>query len=281
MLGYFAYKIGEFIATVFPLRVVYVFCACIANLQFSFSKKDRNAVINNLRVILPNDSDQEIRKKAKEVFLNFGLYLVEFFRYKSITEEFVRTHVSRVGWEHVDNSLKKGKGAILLTIHLGNWELGGMAFGLLGYPIVAIALDHDHKKINDFFRVRRESKGVENISLGMSIKHCFKALKQNKLVAILGDRDFSNSGHRMSFLGREKMIPRGPAVLALHSGSPIVPVFVTRQTNGNLTVECLPPMNFSNKQSEIEIIQQYKSIMEDHIKKYPTQWLMFREFWKE
>ena len=57
--------------------------------SFYFSKKDRDAVINNLRVIMPKAGDAEIRKNAKEVFVNFGLYLIEFFRFKSIDLDFV------------------------------------------------------------------------------------------------------------------------------------------------------------------------------------------------
>lgn len=281
MLGYFLYRIGEFLACSFSLGTAYKISAFFANAQFLFSKKDRIAVMNNLSIILPHESKAEIRRKTREVFLNFGRYLAEFFRYKKINQDFLKERVICKGWEHVDASLQNGKGAILLTAHLGNWELGGMAFGILGYPIAAVALDHQDKRINDFFRIRREGKGVEIIPLGVAVRRCFKALKQNKLVAILGDRDFSNTGYSIHFLGREKKIPRGPAVLALHTGAPIVPVFVTRGTNNHITVECLPPITFSSDHNEIDVMRRYASIIEEQIRKYPTQWLMFREFWKE
>ncbi|MEK7227128.1 MAG: hypothetical protein AAB221_15795, partial [Bacteroidota bacterium] len=160
MISYLLYKIGELLVTLFPLNIAYRIGIFFSTAQFMFSAKDRSAVVNNLLIICPNESEEELLRKAKEVFINFGLYLVEFFRYKKIDKAYIRKYVSLRGFEHVDNELKNGTGAILLTAHMGNWELAGMAFGLLGYPIVAIALDHKNKKINQFFRIRRESKGV-------------------------------------------------------------------------------------------------------------------------
>ena len=281
MIGYFVYKLGEFLASLFPLPIAYKIGNFFATLQFLVSKKDRQAVIRNLELILPQEEKATAKKRAREVFVNFGLYLAEFFRYKKIDKNFVQSRVALEGLEHVEDCLKSGKGGILLTAHLGNWELGGMALGLLGYPIVAIALDHKNKKINEFFKVRRESKGVGNISLGLAIKQCFRALKQNKLVAILGDRDFSKSGYELDFLGKTKIIPRGPAVLALHLGSPIVPVFVIREPNKHVVMRFLQPILFDANTEEKELVRRYATIIEDHIRQYPTQWLMFREFWKE
>lgn len=281
MIGHLFYKIGEFLASTFSLAFAYKVGIFFATCQFLFSKKDRLAVMNNLRIICPAENEAELRRKCKNVFINFGLYLAEFFRYKKIDKEFVNRHFTLVGFEHIDSALTKGKGAILLTAHMGNWELGGMAFGLLGYRIAAIALDHKNKKINQFFKIRRESKGIENISLGVSAKRSLRALSENKLLAIVGDRDFSNTGYPMRFLGREKKIPRGPIVLSLRSGAPVIPVIVSRQPNRDLKMECFPPLTISSNQGEEEILQQYVCLLEDQIRKLPTQWLLFREFWKE
>lgn len=281
MLDYLLYKIGEFLVTSLPWGLAYRVGAFFADLQFRLSKKDREAVFANLRVIFPNEKEAIIRKKARDVFINFAFYLVEFFRSPGMDEVYIKDHFSLIGKENLENALTIGKGAILLTAHIGNFELGGMALSMLGYPIMAIALDHKNSKINDFFKQRRVNKGMEVVSLGASVKHCFRGLRDNKFVAILGDRDFSNSSYPLDLLGRKKNIPRGPAVLALSTGSPIVPVFVIRQGLGHFTIECLPPVGITKETSEIEIMKKCTKIIEEQIYKKPTQWLMFREFWKE
>lgn len=281
MLEYLLYKFGEFLVCCMPWPIAYKIGIFFSNLQFYFSKKDRDAVINNLRVILPNASNAQIQKKAKEVFVNFGLYLIEFLRFKQVDLDFINKRFTFKGREFIDDAIKEGKGAILSTIHMGNWEVAGMALSLLGYPIIAIALDHKDPRINNFFKKRRESKGMEVVSLGISIKKCYKGLKNNKLVAILGDRDFSNSSYPLDFFGRKKNIPRGPAVLSLRTGAPIIPVIITRQGIDRLNFECLPPLQVSSETSELELTKDYAKIIEMQIHKNPSQWLLFREFWKE
>jgi len=281
MLNYLLYKVGEFLACIFTWDFAYKVGAFLAKLQFLISRKDREAVINNLRVILPNKNEDEIAKKAKEVFVNFGLYLVEFFRFSRIDRVYVDKHFIISGKENIDSSLRKGKGLIFLTAHIGNWELGGMALSLLGYPLMAIALDHKDPRINNFFKMRRQSKGIEVVSLGSSVKQCYRGLRNNKIVALLSDREFGKSGYESDFLGRKKIIPRGAAVLALRTGAPLVPVFVIRQGLNQIKIECLPALDIRDNSSELDVIKKYAKIMEEYIYKYPSQWLMFREFWKE
>lgn len=281
MLEHQLYKFGEFLACSVPWSIAYRIGVFLSLSQFYISKKDKDAVVNNLKVILPNASKKQIEKKAKEVFINFGLYLVEFLRFNCIDKDLINRLFTFQGRNFVDDVLKEGKGAILLTAHMGNWEVGGMALSILGYKLSAIALEHKDQRINDFFKKRRTSKGMEIISLGVSIKKCFKALKENRLVAILGDRDFSNSSYSLDFLGRKKNIPRGPAVLSLHTGAPIIPVIITRQGLDHLTFECLPPLRATRETTEKELVKKYAEIIENQIYNNPSQWLMFREFWKE
>ncbi|MDD5355811.1 MAG: lysophospholipid acyltransferase family protein [Candidatus Omnitrophica bacterium] len=281
MLNYLLYKFGEFLACIFPWGFAYKVGIFLANLQFLISRKDREAVINNLRVILPNEKEDVITEKAREVFVNFGLYLVEFFRFSKIDRAYVNKNFIISGKENIDSALKKGKGLIVLAAHIGNWELGGMALSLLGYPLMVIALDHKDPRINNFFKMRRQSKGIEVVSLGSSIKQCYRGLSNNKVVALLGDREFGKSGYSLDFLGKKKIIPRGAAVLALRTGAPLVPVFVTRQDLNQIKIECLPALDIPDKSSELDVIKKYAKIIEEYIYKYPSQWLMFREFWRE
>jgi KDO2-lipid IV(A) lauroyltransferase len=180
----------------------------------------------------------------------------------------------------VDEALARGKGVIIVVAHLDNWELGGVCMALLGYPFVAVALPHRHPKVNSFFNRQRERIGALVVpSMGVAVRRIYQALKNNHLVALVGDRVFSSSGKEMDFLGSKKMIPRGPAALAVKTGAAIVTGFVVRDEQDHHTVVFSKPM--PEGLTEDEYLESYTRKIEEQIRKNPTQWLMFREFWRE
>lgn len=282
MFAYILYKIAYFLCLHVSQKTAYRVAIFFSLLKYNLSPRDRKAVVNNLKRILPPSEQDEdhIEQCAKEVFINFGKYLVDFFRFSLLKKENLDSVLKFKGLQHVDRALKKGKGLIVVTAHMGNWELGGVGMSILGYPVIAVALPHNYRKINSFFNHQREKRGVVVVpSLGLAIRRIYEALKNNKLVALVGDRDFTSAGQKMDFLGATKIIPRGPAVLALRTGAPIVPAFVIRQKDDTHVVEFEEPIQ--DLSSEERIMSQCVKLIEAKIRQYPCQWLMFREFWKE
>lgn len=302
MLEYTLYRIGFFLSNALPLWLNYFLAKIFASLQYFLAKKDRMAVKNNIRVV--TGSSKRLFRSGLEMYINFGMYLADFFRFSQLTKDYIDKNITIVGKEHLDNALKRGKGVIALTAHLGNWELGGAITGLLGYNIAAVALPHKDKRVNDFFNRQRNIKGLEVIPIGVAVRKCYKYLTDNKVVALLGDRDFSDTkfGLEVSFLGKNTRLPRGPAVLALKTGAAIVPGFVLRIKNNKFKLifdKPIYPHTFTEKSQDAKgvginsstnsdisdaavknLMQQYVPILEHYIKKNPTQWFMFKEFWQ-
>ncbi len=280
MIAYVFYRIGYFFATFLPLKAAYGVAVVLSYAKYYFSPRDRHAVIGNLLKILPREQHHQVNSFAKQVFVNFGKYLIEFFRVKYLKKDDIGKKVLITGREHIDEALKNGKGVIVVTAHLDNWELGGVCMALLGYPFVAVALPHRHPKVNALFNRQRERIGEVVVpSLGAALRKIFHALQHNQIVAILGDRTFSTSGKLMDFLGGKKMIPRGPAALAVKTGAAIVMGFVIRDKMDRHTIAFSKP--FPQGLTENEYIEAYTHAIEAQIRRYPTQWLMFREFWRE
>lgn len=292
MFNYILYRIGKFIALCIPLKIAYAIAVFVSDLNYLFSSADRNAVWENLKVIFPDKSDTEIRSIRRRMFRNFAKYLVDFFRFAKVDAEYIRKNVKIENIHYFDEALKKGKGVIVITAHLGNWELGGVAISLSGYPFWVVALSHKNKKVNDFFISQRQSKGMQVIPLGSAARQCFRLLKENKIVALVGDRDFTETGIKVDFFGRKTFLPLGPAFLAMKTQSAIVPGFMIRNSDDSFTLTINKPIEFKieaqkvqkqkNKEEDfLKIIDAYKVIMEEYIRKYPDQWYMFRRFWVE
>lgn len=283
MLQYLFYKFGLFIIHIVPRRWSYCFAESVARLHFNTAAKDRDAVIHNLRHITGRKDD--LRQDARKVFLNFGRYLVDFFlMYKTVDRKFVDACVTVVNRPYLEKVVAYGKGCVILTAHIGNWEMGAAVLDKLGHPVTAIALPHKNPKVNVLFNRQRETHGVIVVPTNTAVRRCIQALRHGQFVAVLGDRDFGTFGEQLDFLGRKTLIPKGAAFFSCRTGAPILPAFLTPDGDGRYTMvfsaPIFPPEDGVSVTEEMVtgLMKRYVNVVEAKIKEDPTQWLMFREF---
>lgn len=285
MMQYFIYRIGIWLSLNLPIKLAYKTASFVAFLQYKFCLKDRAAVISNLKIVLNTDDEKLLQATAKKVFINFAKYLVDFFRFSLVDKQYIEKFIKIEGIEHIVAANKKGNGIIALTGHIGNWEMSGVVTAYLGFSVNAVALSHKDSRINDFFVKQRESKGIKVVPLGIAVRKCFNALKNNELIGLLGDRDFSGSGIVVNFLGKKVKVPKGPAMFSLKTGAVIIPTFMIRQQDDSYRMFYQRPVDYiltGNEEKDLAVLtEKCVSVIEDIIKKYPDQWFMFREFQKE
>ena len=276
---YYFFLLGGFLASILPRKICYLLAKGLALIRFHTSLKDKQQVINNLSAVIADE--KECRTQAKNVFVNFSYYLVDFLRYPKLSEAFLKKYVKVSGAENLTSALSRHKGVIALTAHLGNYELAGAVTSLLGYPVSAVALPHCDRRINDFFNQRRKSVGIEVISTGSAVRTCFSALQTGKVLALLGDKDFSGSGIKTRMFSRWASIPRGPAFFALKTNVPIIPAFFIRMDKYfyHLIFEKPILLEEPGRLDEEQLIQKYVNILESYIKQYPGQWYVFGKYW--
>jgi len=287
MFRFYIYKFGQFCVHHLSLRWAYGIANVLSDIHYYCSFRDRRFVKNNLKIILPKEKN--IAFFAREVFRNFGKYLVDFFRMqKTLNEDYVQKNIKIQNIDRLTQALKGKKGGIFTTAHIGNWELGAAVLSLLGHPMVAVALPHKERPVNDLFDKQRGRWGMSIIPPNGALRRCLEALKENKLVAIVADRDFTQNGVEMNFLGKKTLIPKGAAVFCAKTGAPIIPTFFIRNADDSFTLEfgelIYPPEVQEDVVSEellYAIMQKYTAVIEEKIRQYPTQWLMFREFWSK
>lgn len=285
MIRYALYRILQYLVHVLPLRLSLALACIFSDIKYFFSRVDRASVRKNLITLLPQARD--VGPQVREVFRNFAKYLVEFCWMKNyVNETFIRTQCVFHGLEHLDQSLALQRGVLMVTAHLGNWEMGGTVLSRLGYRITAVAMVHPHPAVNAFFDEQRQSQGIDVVPMKQAARSCLKALAANRIVAMIVDRDFSGHGMVMPFLGRQVSIPRGTAILALKTGAPIVPAFFLRRDHGCFEILIHPPILVGAVASGQEIdqaqvrvvMEKYVQAMEQVIRDNPAQWLMMREY---
>jgi Kdo2-lipid IVA lauroyltransferase/acyltransferase len=283
MSNYCLYRIGKFLARILPFRVSRALVMFLCDLHFYFSKRDRQAVENNLKIV--HKVDHVPYQEVRAVFHNFGKSLLEFFTMTKLLEpSFIESNVHIKNIEYFNEVLKKGNGGILVTAHLGNWEMGGIVLPALGLPLSVVALAHKDPRVNALFNAQREAFGAMVIQTDVAVRRIVEHLKKNRLIAILADRDFGNRGIVMDFLGLKTMIPKGAAFFSMKTGVPIIPAFFLRTADDHFEIIVYPPIEPPHltdgkitDEAVRDYIQKYLTIIEDEIRKNPSQWLLFRE----
>ncbi|NQT32813.1 MAG: lysophospholipid acyltransferase family protein [Candidatus Omnitrophica bacterium] len=286
---YRLYVIGMLLARVLSLKAGYVIAKISANLYCFFAREDRRELTDNLRVVLGEDTPNAvIDEHVRGIFVNFAKYLADFFKFTRYTKEHIDQNIEIVDIENLDDALAEGNGAILLSLHLGNWELGAAIIASIGYPLSALVLEHADKRINDFFVKQRDINSMKVIQMGLQaglrIKECFRVLKKNESLAIVGDKDYTSNGLEIEFFGKKAVLPKGPAVFALKTKAPIVFTVLTREKDDTFkfyfekSIKC---ENTGDADKDIRgVMSEYIKLFEKYIRMYPDQWYAFKRLWK-
>jgi KDO2-lipid IV(A) lauroyltransferase len=197
------------------------------------------------------------------------------------------------GGIHMIEALQRGKGVICITPHLGNWEIGGLLFSFKGGKLNVLTLDERDLDTKSFREELRRNRGIRNLYIDpkddspMSILDAVKALRQNEIVAMLGDRIESQKTMIFDFFGRKTPFPIGVAILAMATGAPVLPVFVVMERNRKYRGVIEPSISFessSREDREATIRKGMERLIkkfESYIEKYPDQWYNFYSYWDE
>ncbi len=263
----------------------------VADLDYLCRWRMRKAVRENLRYILTNVkqtpvSESLLTAQARAVFRNFAKYLVDFFSFARFNADNIHDLVKVKGLENVQQAFARDKGVVGVTAHLGNWELAATVVALLGFPISAVTLSHENTRINRLFVNQRVIKGVEVVPVGARPREYLNVLHRKRLIALAGDRVTSGVGIKVDFMGRPTEVPRGPAVLSLRTGAPILLAIMVRNAEDKFTLFFEPPIYpDSNRkglaEAEKETTQKIMAILERYIREYPSQWFVFYRVWPD
>lgn len=283
-LGFFYLALIGFFCRLFPRRVLLCLAAAVGTLYWAIMGHDRRRVERNLRRILEDPG--MARSKGWRTFVHYAKYLVDYTRMGLLREENIPCLVRHFqGQEHIDGALKNGKGGLILTAHLGNWEMGGVFLTLLGYSLNVITAPDVAVRLHDY-RVRlRNGHRIKVITLNDTFSSSLgvlKALQANELVALLGERELFGKGIPVKFFGRTVSFPIGPPLLASLSGASLIPTFVLLDADDKYLCLAEPPIPMrqsGDRDADLaENAQRVAAVLENFIRRYPEQWFTFYDY---
>ncbi|MCD6153576.1 MAG: lysophospholipid acyltransferase family protein [Syntrophobacterales bacterium] len=268
-----------------PLRLRKASFRAIFILAYHFGEKNRLITLHNLIRSFPEKSLPEIIRIAKNVYLNMGTVVAEFFEIPYLTEENMLEWVKFEGLENYTRAISKKKGILFYTGHFGNWELLAACFGLQGMIVNIIYRALDNPILEDFVAWFRTHTGHKVIPKGGAARKIVKLLKQNEMIGILIDQNVSwQEGVFVDFFGRPASTTTGLAALALLTGAPVVPAFIIRLEDGTYKIiiyEEIQVTKTDDYEADLfENTQRFTDIIEDVVRKYPDQYFWLHQRWK-
>jgi len=256
-------------------------------MAFHLARERQKVALQNLHIAFDQEkSKREIHAIAKRTFQNLGMTAVEFFRIPRMDVETFKRKVEVVGREIAEEVLYNKKGALLLLSHLGNWEMMGLMSKVLENPIMVIARPiKKNRWLDRMVSEIREATGLEVISTGKASRKVIQALSQNRLVGILIDQRAKRSeGVWVDFFGRTASTTPALAVLAMRTGSPVLPVFMIRNGYRKHRLLVQEPLQFADTgdvKKDVETnTQLINHTLESMIRQYPDQWFWVHRRWE-
>ena len=239
----------------------------------------------NLSRVLGPERIDELDDVAHEGVRRYMRYWCEVFRMPAWSRERLGTSFRlTAGLDGLDRAVDAGNGVIVVSPHMGNWDLAaGWASQRYG-SVVTVAERLRPESLFDKFVAYRESLGMEVFPLGdpATLRGLARRLKEGKLVCLLADRDISHTGVPVTFFGERASMPGGPALLSLMTGAPIMHVTDWHTDSGADAMVGPPiPMPESGTRAEriAEITQTIADGFAQSIAAHPEDWHMMQPLW--
>jgi KDO2-lipid IV(A) lauroyltransferase len=195
--------------------------------------------------------------------------------------------VDKPGVDPLAEALRAGRGAVIVTGHFGNWDVGAKMLNGFDRPINNVIPHETNRTTRENMRTARSQAGVRVIYSDSSVfssLNMIHALRQNEIVALQLDRPGATERTRLlPFFGAPAPFPTGPFVLARLAGAPLVPVFVPRLGRRHYAIRIGTPLQVTREARDPQLLEPIMAAavaeLEAVVREFPTQWFQFAPFW--
>jgi KDO2-lipid IV(A) lauroyltransferase len=247
--------------------------------------RNRRGAIENQRRALGDVPRWRAVLAAYRVFATFALCFTETMEFYGPRPRPFR--IDEPERNHVAEALERGRGVILATAHVGNWDISGRALHGTGRPVHLVMAREQNETTQEYARRSRERVGVRVIFSDSSVFSAFnmiRTLRQNEILAIQIDRGNSEANppaKGVEFFGAQALFQEGPFHLARLSGAPVVPVVTLRRGLRHYEVVLGEPLFVSRDlPGDAErALRDAAAFFERTIRQHPQQWFQFAPFW--
>ena len=279
MWRYRAFKTVQSVVERLPRRWAYALAILAARFAWMFSPLARPRLEYNLKVACPEleNDPRALRRLSWLNFRNHAKAYADLMQLPTMSVQTMRPLLKVDGLEHLEEARAIGKGVLVVSCHMGSYEVVSAIWSATLTPVSFFAEELEPRELFEWYRDTRARLGISVLTLDHGgIRKVLQALREKEMVITAIDRDITGTGHPMPFFGRLAPIPLGPAALALRLGTPIFPVCVYRLPDDTYKADGAPLVfakeTGNPKADQVEATQRVLSQIETFIRLHPDQW---------
>jgi len=286
-LSYLAVRLAVMFLQMFPVEKVYSFAGWAADLWYDLDARRRKRALDHLQASFPDWDYARLDRTARASFRSLAyLGLEASLTTRMVTHWRWNRYIDLPHNREATRLLTRRKtGVVLVSGHLGGWEIAGYALATLGFKGYAVARALDNPHLNRYLLGSREKMGMRVLDK-RGVMDVIDEIFQNKdYLAFIADQDAGPTGIFVDFLGRPASTYKAPALVAMQYGIPLA-VAYSRRLNETyrfkLEVEqVIYPHQWQSQEDPLRwITQQYTKALERVIRRYPEQYLWIYRRWK-
>lgn len=249
------------------------------------SKHRRDTTLHNIILAYPTHSREWAQGISHESYLNFATCYVELFATRFLSRQQQCEMFSVPANNEISSNVRQGRGAIILSAHIGNWELAvPVTAEVLSMTAISIAKTQRNRSINEFINTCRSSDRVRVVPMDTAAKDILKTLSSGGFVCMMLDQAADPfKDVFVDFFGQPAVTFEAPATLALRFHADIIAAFAIRTSAGKYRVHTVRIETHDivdTEQGRRELVQRCTSVIEDTIREFPGQWSWQHKRWK-
>lgn len=275
------YRMASLCGRALPRSGRLALAAALGRLASRVLPVERERVRQNLRRVLPGADARRLEAMVLSTFRNFAICFADLLTLNRAPVTTLRRYLTGAhGEEHLAAAAAPGRGLIVATAHLGNWELGSRLLAAESGRGTHVVLSAEEDPSIEAL-LRRNGDGVRFVTRDAPTASValFAALRRNEIVAVQGDRAVGGRADvRLPFFGAAAAFPIGPFLLARASGAPVVPAFCVLEENATYRIFLEAPI-WVGTGGEERGLRQLVAVIQRYVSAYSDQWFNFYDFW--
>jgi KDO2-lipid IV(A) lauroyltransferase len=263
----------------------------VISVVMALHSKPKAAIARNLaRITGAGAGSRAVARATRRMLFHLAYYWVDLFRFAQLpADRLLRLVVDAdaASLAPVQRAREAGERVILMTAHLGNWELGAVLAGQSGLPVSVVYVPDEFGEAEHFRSLLRSFGRLEEIPIHPEERFAslpvLRAFSEGRVIALQGDRDFNDRGVRLPFFGAPASFPAGPFHLARMTGARLWPVFIAYAPDKRFEIELGEPIaveRTADREGDIRrALERWIAVLERGVARWPDQWYTFFDFW--